>query len=133
MKKTTLVTGFVVSCLIVFSACKKESTTIVPAMQKATENRFRTEMELSKLDSVLVMMVSTKTGEMLTCVKLVNDPVKKHIVSLPFEQMDIPAEPGYILAPINVMKMLDVRSSSLDEALFMNSNETILNGKVLVD
>lgn len=133
MKKKTLVTGFVVSCLIVFSACKKESTTIVPAMQKATEKLFRTEMELSKLDSVLVMLVSTKTGEMLTCVKLVNDPVKKHIVSLPFEQMDIPAEPGYILAPINVMKMLDVRSSSLDEALFMNSNETILNGKVLVD
>lgn len=133
MKKKTLVTGFVVSCLIVFSACKKESTTIVPAMQKATENLFRTEMELSKLDSVLVMMVSTKTGEMLTCVKLVNDPVKKHIVSLPLEQTDLPTEPGYILAPINVMKMLDHRSTSLDEKIFMHTDELVLNDKVLVD
>lgn len=133
MKKKTLVAGFVVSCLIVFSACKKESTTIVPAMQKATENLFRTEMELSKLDSVLVMMVSTKTGEMLTCVKLVNDPVKKHIVSLPLEQTDLPTEPGYILAPINVMKMLDHRSTSLDEKIFMHTDELVLNDKVLVD
>lgn len=133
MKNKTLVAGLVVSCLFVLSACKKESSTIIPAMQKATEDLFRAEMDNAKLDSVLVMVVSTKTGEMLTCIKLVNDPVKKHVESLPFEQADIPAEPGFILAPINVMKMMDHRMTSLDELIFLGTDETTLNNKVLVD
>lgn len=131
MKELRFFLGVAVCCTLL-AACKQKST-IDLVKQKAAGELLRTEMKSNDLDSVVVLMMTTSTGEVRMQFKMVNDPVKKKFVFTSVARAEMEIEPGVLVAPFAVMAAMDESGANMDESVDAGTGRLEINGRTYVD
>jgi len=133
MNKNVLFTLSFIVCLLV--SCKKASqvSTIDKDLQQNAEKYLRIEAGTSKVDSALVLIMSVKTGEIKTLVKIIKTKNKSFIAKYSEASINTLQEPGSIFIPFSIMAALEEGNISLDD--FVNTGNGMYNvsGQIFCD
>jgi cell division protein FtsI (penicillin-binding protein 3) len=90
-----------------FSSCKKQESTLDASRQATADSVLRSELMKSGSDSALVIVMSVKTGEVKTMLKLVKQFSTGTIEKVSDKAVETKVEPGPIFIPISMLAAMD--------------------------
>jgi cell division protein FtsI (penicillin-binding protein 3) len=104
-------------CLLV--SCKKPAqvSTIDKDLQQKAETVLQGEAAKSNVDSALVMIMSVKTGEVKTVVKITKSDSLAYSAKYTEVSINTPQEPGSIFIPFSIMAALEESNVSLNDTV----------------
>lgn len=124
----SLIAGLLMSCVK-----PVQVSTIDKDFQHKAENILLIEATKSNVDSALVLVMSVKTGEVKTIVKITKSDSLTYSVKYTEASVNTPQEPGSIFIPFSIMAAMEQSNVSLDDSVdtgngvYRVSNQTFLD------
>ena len=133
MNNNFLFVMVLIICLMV--SCKKPSqeSTIDKDLQQKAENILRSEAIKSKVDSALVLIMSVKTGEVKTIVKITKSDSVTYTTQYTEASVNIPHEPGSIFIPFSIMAAIEKSNASLNDTVDTYNGMYNVSGRTFCD
>lgn len=133
MKKSNLILMIIIVGFLVSCQKATQVSTINKALQQRAETVLRTEAAKSKADSALVLIMSVRTGEIKTLVKIIKTQNKSFIAKYSEESINTLQEPGSIFIPFSIMAALEEGNISLDDSVNTGNGMYNVSGQIFCD
>jgi len=117
------------------ASCKKPSqvSTIDKDLQQKAETILRSEVSKSKVDSALVLVMSVKTGEVKTVVKITKSDNLTYSAKYTEASINTPQEPGSIFIPFSIMSAMEKSKVSLSDTVDTYNGMYNVSGQIFCD
>ena len=117
------------------ASCKKPAqvSTIDKDLQQKAETILRSEVSKSKVDSALVLVMSVKTGEVKTIVKITKSDKLTYSAKYTEASINTPQEPGSIFIPFSIMAAMEEGNVSLSDTVDTFNGMYNVSGRIFLD
>jgi cell division protein FtsI (penicillin-binding protein 3) len=128
-----LLTMLLIFCLL--ESCKNPAqvSTIDNYLQRRVETVLRTEASKSKPDSALVVIMSVKTGEVKSVVKITKSDSLRYTANYSETSINTPQEPGSIFIPFSIMAAMEESNVSLNDTVDTYNGMYNVSGRTFCD
>jgi len=117
------------------ASCKKPAqvSTIDKDLQQKAETILRSEVSKSKVDSALVLVMSVKTGEVKTIVKITKSDKLTYSAKYTEASINTPQEPGSIFIPFSIMAAMEAGNVSLSDTVDTYNGMYNVSDRIFLD
>lgn len=130
-RKTFSILVCIVFCSLI--SCNKPVSTIDELAQNKADSILSNELANSQADSGLILVMSVKTGEVMTQLKLAKDYSLGKFVKTPEKNMMVKGEPGPVFIPLTVMAAMEEVNIFLEDQVDAGNGMYVLNGRTIYD
>jgi Cell division protein FtsI/penicillin-binding protein 2 len=133
MNKSHLILMIII--IAFWTSCKKSAqvSTIDKDLQQRAEKILRTEVVKSKVDSALVLVMSVKTGEVKTVVKITKSDCLTYSAKYTEASINTPQEPGSIFIPFSIVAAMEKSNVSLNDTIDTYNGMYNVSGRTFCD
>jgi len=118
-----------------FASCNKPAqvSTIDKDLQQKAEKLLRDEVAKSKVDSAVLIIMSVKTGEVKTILKITKSDSLTYLAKYAEASINTPQEPGSIFIPFSIMAAMEKSNVSLNDTVDTYNGMYNVSGRTFCD
>ena len=133
MNKSNLITMIIIVAFQVSCKNPAQVSTINKDLQQKAEKILCIEAAKSKVDSALVLIMSVKTGEVKTIVKITKSDSLTYKAKHTEASINTPQEPGSIFIPFSIMAAMEESDISLNDTVDTYNGMHNVSGRIFCD
>jgi cell division protein FtsI (penicillin-binding protein 3) len=124
-----------ISLIFLLASCNKpiSKSTINYSLQNNAEKILRTEAVKSNVDSAIVLIMSVKTGEVKTVVKITKSDSLTYSAKYTEASINTSQEPGSIFIPFSIMAAMEKSNVSLNDTVDTYNGMYNVSGRTFCD